>query len=361
MRNIGNFESEDLAKRFSLYLKKKGVENVFEKSENKFEIWIYNEDEILAGKICLEEFEQNPLDPKFDVSMEDLVKEKIEEIDFEKDFPPFIRTKPFRSVLTLTLFITCLIIYLFNVLQLISVDNKERRVVRTKVETLLFYDSPAYFEKMDLLIKKYDKDENWEEKVSDELKGEKLPFLGFYPLLIDKIKGQTITIGSMFEKISEGQVWRVLSPSFLHRDFLHLLFNMLWLWVLGRQIEEKLTRFRYLFLVLFFAVFSNTAQYLMGGPFFLGYSGVVTGMAGFIWSRQKMAPWEGYPLQKPVIYFLAIFILSTSLLQLVSFVMQIFGSNFSLGFIANTAHISGALAGIALGRLPLFAWRGVER
>ena len=132
---------------------------------------------------------------------------------------------------------------------------------------------------------------------------------------------------------------------------------MLWLFILGRQIEERVGKFRYLLLSLIIGVGSSVAQYLMSGPFFLGYSGIITGMVGFIWMRQKIAPWEGYPLQKPVIIFITVFVLAMLALEIILMTLQFFHVVEINATIANTAHIIGALMGMALARLPFFERR----
>ena len=92
----------------------------------------------------------------------------------------------------------------------------------------------------------------------------------------------------------------------------------------------------------------------MSGPYFIGLSGVVVGMVGFIWQRQRKAPWEGYPLNKPTILFIVIFVAVMALLEFFAFFMHLF-TTFALSpNIANTAHIVGGLVGIGLGRLPFF-------
>jgi len=48
------------------------------------------------------------------------------------------------------------------------------------------------------------------------------------------------------EKIRQGEVWRLFSPVLLHGTWLHILFNMAWLWLLGRQIEQRLGILKYL-------------------------------------------------------------------------------------------------------------------
>ena len=95
----------------------------------------------------------------------------------------------------------------------------------------------------------------------------------------------------------------------------------------------------------------------MTGPLFLGYSGVVMGLAGFIWMRERVAPWEGYPLNRATVLFLLLFIGAIFALQVVSFLIQIFSNlNFAPN-IANTAHIAGGVIGALLARSSFFAQR----
>jgi GlpG protein len=129
---------------------------------------------------------------------------------------------------------------------------------------------------------------------------------------------------------------------------------MIWLFYLGKMLEKNLRPSNYVALILMAGVVTNTAQYLMTGPNFLGYSGILTAYMGFIWMRQKIAPWEGYPLQKSVIQFMGVFIFGMFGISLVSFLTERFFS-FSLApGIANTAHITGIFVGIFLASLPLF-------
>jgi hypothetical protein len=48
----------------------------------------------------------------------------------------------------------------------------------------------------------------------------------------------------IFQKIKEGQVYRIITPVFLHGSLLHILFNMIWLFLLMKLIEMKLGVFK---------------------------------------------------------------------------------------------------------------------
>jgi GlpG protein len=179
---------------------------------------------------------------------------------------------------------------------------------------------------------------------------------GIVDLLLEKREGRSVDLSqvTLFHNIRQGEWWRLVTPTLLHYQFLHLLFNMAWLWMLGNQIEHRLGKWKLLLLTLIIALVTNVAQYLMTGPLFLGYSGVVVGMAGFIWMRQRIAPWEGYPLAKATSLFLLIFILAILALEIVALGLQVTHVINTTPNIANTAHIVGGLSGIGLAKIPFF-------
>jgi GlpG protein len=139
-----------------------------------------------------------------------------------------------------------------------------------------------------------------------------------------------------------GQVWRLLTPIFIHFSFLHLLFNMLWLKDLGTIIEVRQGAGRLVLLVAILAVASNVGQYLVSGPNFGGMSGVVYGLLAYIWMRGKCDPFSGYFIH-PQIF----------IMMMIWFFLCLTGL---LGNIANTAHAVGLVVGIIMGCLP--KWMG---
>lgn len=78
------------------------------------------------------------------------------------------------------------------------------------------------------------------------------------------------------------QPWRFVTYIFLHGSGFHLLFNMLWLWWMGRLVEEQIGPRS--FAVLFFgsgiggAIFHIAFSFLYGTSHVIGASGAVFGV-----------------------------------------------------------------------------------
>ncbi|MFN8099765.1 MAG: rhomboid family intramembrane serine protease [Dermatophilaceae bacterium] len=86
--------------------------------------------------------------------------------------------------------------------------------------------------------------------------------------------------------IGEHEPWRFLTSAFLHGPLVHILFNMVALWMLGPYAEALLGRARYLALYLLSAL-GGTVAYLLLTPLtsnaaLVGASGAVFGLFGAI-------------------------------------------------------------------------------
>ena len=230
----------------------------------------------------------------------------------------------------------------------------------------LLYDYPHAYEILDKLANVYGREklQNPSDLPPEGIyllqEFEKTPYWkGYYDIFLaymKKTKPNLAPDAPLFEKIHEGEFWRVFSPALLHYDIFHILFNMIWLVILGKQIEQRLGVVKYIIFILITGIFSNTAQYLMGGSNFLGFSGILCAMLTFIWARQRAAAWEGYFLQPSTMGFMAFFILIMFFLQFSSFFIELYWNQVLSPGIANTAHLSGALCGYLLGKLNIFHW-----
>ncbi len=93
---------------------------------------------------------------------------------------------------------------------------------------------------------------------------------------------------SFLYEIMHGQVWRLITPIFIHLNILHILFNMLWFKDLGYLIEFKFGKKDLLILIGISGVLSNLLQYCISGPQFGGMSGVLYAMLGYVWVYKKI-------------------------------------------------------------------------
>lgn len=141
------------------------------------------------------------------------------------------------------------------------------------------------------------------------------------------------------ESLNAGQIWRFVTPAFLHFGFLHVLFNSLWMWDLGRRLELLLGKRNYILFFIFTAAVSNIAQYRWAADtLFGGMSGVVYGLVGFIIVSHKLAPNKLTAVPASVLGFMLFWLV----LCMTGVIDHFVG-----GGVANAAHIGGLLAGAA--------------
>ncbi len=142
---------------------------------------------------------------------------------------------------------------------------------------------------------------------------------------------------------ARGEYWRLLTPAFLHFGIFHIVFNALWMWEFGRRIEALVGHGNFLLIFLATAMGANVGQYLwQPDSLFGGLSGVVYGLLGYIWIRHRLAP---HPLLRltPGIVPLMLAWLLLCLVGVVDWFIQ--------GGVANGAHVTGLLIGVAFGTL----------
>jgi GlpG protein len=154
-----------------------------------------------------------------------------------------------------------------------------------------------------------------------------------------------VSLGPPWERVlnvpelRQGELWRLLTPIFIHMGVLHIFFNMLWLADLGSMIESRQSTLLLARLVLLLGVISNMVQYTVTGHgAFGGMSGVVYGLIGYMWMRGKYDPTCGLRLHPQTVI--------TSMLWF--FVCFVPGA---VGPIANGAHAGGLVLGMIWGWL----------
>lgn len=283
MRQAGTLTEKQDAERFSDYLLTQGIESKVDSAADRWAIWILDENQLDRSKQELAEFNANPADPRYEgVSREAQAARR-------------------------------------------QLAKQQKQASKNFVDMRTAWDSPVRGR-----------------PVSAAMIG------------ISVVVGLVTEMGRNFDTvlpwllisthltdlndILHGEVWRLVTPIFVHFGWMHLLFNMLWLNDLGAMIERRLGSLRFAGLVLLVAVPSNLAQYFVSGPLFGGMSGVVYALLGYAWIRTHYDPACGMYVHPRTVQFMLIWFV-------VCFTPLI-------GHVANTAHGVGLAMGAALGYLP---------
>ncbi len=139
-------------------------------------------------------------------------------------------------------------------------------------------------------------------------------------------------------QFTDWQAWRYITPAFIHFSVLHLVFNLLWWWYLGGQIEQRLGSGKLFILLIVGAALPNIAEFFASGPRFGGLSGVVYALLGYSWLRARLQPACGLAMPPALMGFM--------LVWLVLGFFDMLGTS-----TANMAHLVGLLVGLAQGWL----------
>lgn len=147
-----------------------------------------------------------------------------------------------------------------------------------------------------------------------------------------------------------------ITSIFLHGGFLHLLFNMWFLWVFGDNVEGHLGHLKYILFYLGAGIAGSMAQYVLAphSPIpMVGASGAISGVLG---AYYVMFPTSKIRTLVPIFGFVSIIELSAPFMLGYWFALQIISGVFSIpssgseGGVAFFAHIGGFVAGFLVGK-----------
>jgi len=151
--------------------------------------------------------------------------------------------------------------------------------------------------------------------------------------------------------IAGRHIWTLGTSMFLHGGFLHLIGNMLYLWIFGDNVEDAFNHVPYVFVYLFSGLLGSALQILLGPHSSvptIGASGAISGVMG--------AYFVLYPRARvltviPIFFFLRLMYLPAALLLGFWILLQILygcSSSPGMGGVAYFAHIGGFGAGVLL-------------
>ena len=154
----------------------------------------------------------------------------------------------------------------------------------------------------------------------------------------------------------------VFTSMFLHGGWLHLIGNMLYLWIFGNNIEDAMGHVRYLIFYLVCGVVASLSHILSDVQSLIpsiGASGAISGVLGaylLLYPRAKVL------VLIPLGFFTQLMYIPASIVLGFWFLLQLLSSAMSggqgAGGVAWWAHIGGFLAGVVL--VSLFKKRQVR-
>jgi GlpG protein len=312
---IGTIPTDSDAERFSDYLVTQQIGNMVEESAaGDWAVWIENDDHLDRAKSELHAFLQNPVDAKYGKATreaETIRKEQQKAKTKKRTQYVDVRTRwgqpsQWNAPVTLVLIAMSCVITIGTG----SILGRERaRLPAVDMVTFTVVYQPGAFEK-------------WQVE---------------HPEIDSRVGVYT---GYWLDHLKRGQVWRPITPIFIHWGIFHLIFNLFWLRDLGGMIEVQRGTRVMLPLTLAVAILSNIAQYYYEGPSgFGGMSGVNYGLFAYVWVKGRYQPYLGLGIsqQSTMILVAWLFLCMTGW----------------VGPVANTAHVVGLLVGGAVAYAPI--------
>jgi len=330
MRQIGTLDLATEAERFAAYLVTQGIDAFAEEEGGAWVIWVRDENHLEDARNELKQFRVDPQAPQYAGATR-----KAEQIERQKNKQAqtarrnvvdirgtWGRGMPGRGGPPQRRPLTLLLIGVSVILFLIGGD-------KTQIYRSLEFADAAHF-----TGKVFEHEDGSVRVVEPELRD--------------------LSISNRLVDIKKGQVWRLITPIFLHFGIMHIFFNCYLLYYIGSQLENYYGTFWYGLLVLALALFSVPVQCLMpdnplglpidgGSPFGGGLSGVVFGLFGFMWLKMRLQPAAGF--------FMTPFLIIIMFGQFILGITGVLETVFHMKNIGHWAHGGGLLAGIVIGFL----------
>jgi GlpG protein len=301
MRQAGTLPGEQEAERFADYLLTLGITTRVEKQGDSWAVWVREEERVPQAKQELEAFAGNPADPRY--------------ADVESKAQTLRREAAAKD------------------------EQARKNIVELRGRW-----SPAYgWQPLTMILIGLCASVALATNLGDDLNAVQS---GLSIVHLEPRGEDTVSYREGLQDIRDGQVWRLVTPIFLHFGPLHLIFNLWMLFRLGGLVEANRGQVKMALLVLTSAVVSNLAQYAWSGPMFGGMSGVLYALFGYAWMKSRFDPAVNIylPPDFVVIMIAWLFLCMTGL----------------IGGVADAAHVGGLVAGVIIGYAPV-AWRKLAR
>lgn len=155
--------------------------------------------------------------------------------------------------------------------------------------------------------------------------------------LLDFLLGGSLTALGAKDNlaITQGEIWRLFTPMFLHAGLLHLGVNSYSLYIVGPRVESSFGHWRFLAIYILSGLAGSVASFALGAYRSVGASGALFGLIGAL---------------IPLLYLNRKVLANTG--QQINHIITVIALNLFFGFTAggidNWAHIGGLVGGLSL-------------
>ena len=175
--------------------------------------------------------------------------------------------------------------------------------------------------------------------------------MGTIPYEITHFQSLPLLVGQTAEQVTRlAPPLTLIVSMFLHGGFLHLLFNMLYLWIFGNNVEDFLGPFRFLIFYLIAGVGASLTHILFNANSQIPMIGASGAIAGVLGAYLVLYPKARVMTFMFLFFFIRIVPIPAAFVLGFWFLMQILSVGVG-GGVAWFAHIGGFLIGMGLIKL----------
>jgi membrane associated rhomboid family serine protease len=153
--------------------------------------------------------------------------------------------------------------------------------------------------------------------------------------------------------VSAGDILDIFSSMFMHAGFAHIAGNMLYLWIFGDNVEDRLGSRNYLIFYLVGGFIASITHVLTNSTSTIPTVGASGAIAAVLGAYLVLYPKSRILTFIPLGFFLRLTLVPASLVLGFWFVMQLFSGFLStggpdVGGVAFWAHVGGFVAGVIM-------------
>ena len=130
-----------------------------------------------------------------------------------------------------------------------------------------------------------------------------------------------------------GQIYRLVTAMFVHRDIKHIFFNCFSLYIFGRETEKILSRKNFVIIYFLSGIIASLASAVFNNTLSIGASGAIFGVIGTLTAVTKVRMYKAQMLD----YFSLILYAAVAVLM-----------GFGEINVDNYAHIAGFISGFLI-------------